>query len=273
MRSAPTWWLRGDSWTITPARNAPRARDTPNCCAARRARPAETASTTSRKSSRERVRAMSRSRRGTTRAPKRSIRPTKIPAFSSTGPMAEKVPAPPPARAGSRSRSTTVAMSSRTSQPTAARPAAESRRPSSMSPRSSTTVLAMESERPRRRLAGPLQPQSAPEAVAEGGGQRHLRDAPGNGDRAHAPQVLQGEMEPHAEHQEDHAQLGQLGDGLDVAHEAGGVGPYGHAREQVAHDRGHPGQAGQEAADERRPQGDGDVREKGGFVQGRLAIS
>ena len=103
----------------------------------------------------------------------------------------------------------------------------------------------------------------SPQAVPERRGQRHLREAPGDRDRAHPPQVLQGEVEADPEHQEDHAQLGQLGDGLHVAHEARRVGADGHARQQVAHDGGHAGQAGQEAAQERRSESDGDVGEKG----------
>ena len=41
-------------------------------------------------------------------------------------------------------------------------------------------------------------------------------------------------MEPDAEHQEHHADLGELSCDLHVGHEAGREGPEDHAREQIA---------------------------------------
>ena len=65
-------------------------------------------------------------------------------------------------------------------------------------------------------LARPAPPPA--DAVAERGGDGHLADGAGYGDRAHPPEVVEREMQADAEHQEDHAQLGQLADRVDVAH-------------------------------------------------------
>jgi len=45
------------------------------------------------------------------------------------------------------------------------------------------------------------------------------------------------EVEPHSEHQEHDADLGELGGKLDVAHETGCVRPDRHAGQEVRDDR------------------------------------
>ena len=76
-RSAPTWWLNGDSPTTTPATNAPSASETPKAAADISAVPSATVSATRMKSSRDRVRTTRCSSQGTTRLPTASISPTK----------------------------------------------------------------------------------------------------------------------------------------------------------------------------------------------------
>ena len=159
--SAPTWWLSGDSLTTTPARNAPRASETPNSAAALSAVPSDTVRATRRNSSRDRVRAMRRSTQGTARAPSSSIRATKAAALSRVTPSPGPA-APAGVIAGRISRSSTAARSSTTSQPTATRPARLSRRPSSMKARRSTTVLVIEIARPSTRLAWVDHPHARP---------------------------------------------------------------------------------------------------------------
>jgi len=62
-----------------------------------------------------------------------------------------------------------------------------------------------------------------------------------------------------AEHQEDDAQLGQLPDGVDVAHEAGGKGADGDACEKIADDGGQPYAPRKHPAQEGQGQCHGDV--------------
>lgn len=55
----------------------------------------------------------------------------------------------------------------------------------------------------------------------------------GNGDGLHREEILEGEMEADAEHQQDHADLGELiGERL-IRHVAGREGADQHAGEQV----------------------------------------
>ena len=54
---------------------------------------------------------------------------------------------------------------------------------------------------------------------------------------AHGQQVLEREMEPDAEHQQDDAELGELVGEVLVGDEAGGERPDGNACKQVAHER------------------------------------
>ena len=61
--------------------------------------------------------------------------------------------------------------------------------------------------------------------------------APGNGDGPHGQQILQGEMQPDAEHQQDHADLGQLVGQALVGHIARREGADEHAGEQIADER------------------------------------
>ena len=154
--SADAWWLRSDSLITTPAKNAPSANDTPNSAAAPNATPMATASTLSVNNSREPVRATRASIHGTARRPTMNISARNaitLPSVMATAaptlpPPSAGVPPMEPARAGSSTSASTIARSSTISHPTAMRPSAESTSPRCSSARSSTTVLATESDRP-----------------------------------------------------------------------------------------------------------------------------
>jgi hypothetical protein len=61
-------------------------------------------------------------------------------------------------------------------------------------------------------------------------------------------QARQRELEPDAEHQEDHAELGKVARLLGIRHPAGGMRPEHRADQQVAQDRRQT-----ERAEDRRP--------------------
>ncbi len=67
-------------------------------------------------------------------------------------------------------------------------------------------------------------------------GEQALADRAGDCDAANGDQVLEVEVEAHAEHHEDDADLGQLLGAGGIADEARGVGADEHARKQVADD-------------------------------------
>ena len=135
--------------------------------------PIAAATTQSVKSSREPVRATCISSQGKARRPTPSIRATKSATFPKV--MASCVPKPRPAGSagaasapstnasgGSRTRTSTMIMSSTTSQPSAIFPVSDCNVPSASSARSSTTVLATDSDRPKMRPA----PKSHPHQIA-----------------------------------------------------------------------------------------------------------
>jgi hypothetical protein len=61
-----------------------------------------------------------------------------------------------------------------------------------------------------------------------------------DGDIPHPPQVAEGKMQPHPKHQEDHPQLGQLLDRLDIAHPSRCERPDRNPCQQVPDDRRKP---------------------------------
>ena len=65
-------------------------------------------------------------------------------------------------------------------------------------------------------------------------------DAPersGNRDASNGKQIVEREVEPDAEHQQDHADLGQLLREIHVGDEPGRRGPEQHAGDEIAHER------------------------------------
>ena len=95
----------------------------------------------------------------------------------------------------------------------------------SCSARSSTTVLATESARPKTRPAPSGQPKHQRQPHAEQRGDGDLDDRAGHGDGPHRQQILQRKVQADAEHQQDDADLGELGGQRRVGDEAGVNGP------------------------------------------------
>src|SRR5262249_42057635 len=137
-----------------------------------------------------------------------------LPSVTATGnASADRLSAVPSLRtgasAGSRTSVKTMAMSSTISQPTAMRPRSVSSKRRS--------CIAQEHDRARHRQGktehkarahGPAEPPC--QSHAEQRGARDLPDGAGDRDASNRQQVLEREMEADTEHQEDHADLGQL---------------------------------------------------------------
>jgi hypothetical protein len=164
-----------------------------------------------------------------------------------------------------------MARSSTISQPTAIlpRPVSTSRR--SCRARSSTTVEATDRARPKTIPAPTLQPSSRarprPITVAA-----DLHDRAGDGDLAHRHQVLQREVQADPEHQQDHADLGQLRRQLLVGHIAGGERPDQHAGQQVADEHRQLQPVGDGAEHEGQSQARDDGGDQRGMMQ-RLSLT
>ena len=177
-------------------------------------------------------------------------------------------PAPSaPAIAGSSTSASTIARSSTISQPTAMRPRRVSSRRRSSIARSSTTVLATDSDSPNTmpRHVRPAQQQA--EARADRGGDGDLHDRARDRDRLDVQQVAQREVQADAEHQQDHADLGQLRRQGLVGDEARGERPDDHARQQVAHQRRQLQPVGQHAEHEGQHEADAEQGDQRGVVR------
>jgi hypothetical protein len=74
-----------------------------------------------------------------------------------------------------------------------------------------------------------------------------------------------------AEHQEDDADLGELGGELGIRHVARREWPDDHATHQIADDRWHPKPHRENAAEERRDQAQGNRGDEFGFMRHRAA--
>ncbi|MNV46503.1 hypothetical protein D3C71_1383370 [compost metagenome] len=161
-------WLRWELFITTPAKKAPRAKETPNSLTAPKAIPREQESTARVKSSREPVAAVRASIQGMRRRPPMVISAMKAATLARVKPRSQstwdRVRALPPvcrfASMGSSTRASTITRSSTMSQPMAMRPSLVSSCPRLSSARSSTTVLAVESASPNTRPAVMLQPSN-----------------------------------------------------------------------------------------------------------------
>ena len=165
--SAAARRLKSDRPTMRPARNAPRAIDTPKSFADATAIPRAVASTASVNSSRDRVRATRVSTQGIARPPAQMATAIRTPTFSSamTNAAAGDWPFPGPNTAGISTRTSTVNTSSTTSQPTARCPVGVCSWPLSLSILTRTTVLATESATPKTSPAARDQPLATPIAT------------------------------------------------------------------------------------------------------------
>jgi hypothetical protein len=142
--------------------------------------------------------------------------------------------------AGIRTSASTMARSSTISQPTAILPRSVSTSRRSWSARSSTTVLATDSARPKTKPPQP-QPSKAARPSAEQVATPICDDRAGDGDGADREQVLQREMQADAEHQQDDADLGQFVGEILIGDITGREGPDGDAGEEIA-DQGRKAQ-------------------------------
>ncbi len=87
------------------------------------------------------------------------------------------------------------------------------------------------------------------------------------------PEIAEREVEPDAEHQEDHTEFGQLLNGADVAGNPRREGTERDASEKVADDGGQAKPPRDDAAGERVAQGQRDVDEERQVVHGARAES
>ncbi len=129
-RSAPIWWLNGDSLTMMPATKAPRASETPKNAADASAVPTAMVNATSTNNSRDLVCTTRPRIAGTTRAPTNIISATKSTALPTAMPTVIHGPdGDGAASAGTSTRIATIRRSSTTSQPIATFPAGLSSQP------------------------------------------------------------------------------------------------------------------------------------------------
>ena len=161
---------------------------------------------------------------------------------------------------------TTVNRSSTISQPTAIRPCGASSSPRSSRVRSRTTVLATETASPRMSPPPIPQPSATPRPTPEGGRDDELADGARDRDPPDGQQVLDRELDPDPEHQQDHADLGELAGDLGVRDDARRERAERDAGGDVADDGREPEPLGDQAADEGGNEPDGDGRDENGLV-------
>jgi hypothetical protein len=114
----------------------------------------------------------------------------------------------------------------------------------------------------KRRGEVPAPPHGG--AHAQQRGRAHLHDGPGDRHLAHREQVAQREVQAHAEHQEHHADFGELRRQARVGHEARRERTDHDASQQIAHQRRQMQPCRGKAQDERQSEArrdGGDERE------------
>ncbi|MNV33862.1 hypothetical protein D3C71_1252500 [compost metagenome] len=109
------------------------------------------------------------------------------------------------------------------------------------------------------------------QAPAEQGGDQDLADGTGNGDGLDRHQVLQREVQADAEHQQHHAQLGQLVGQCLVGDEARSERADADASNQVTDQRRQAQLVGQRAEDEGEPETNGNDVDQVGVMVHRLS--
>ena len=80
-----------------------------------------------------------------------------------------------------------------------------------------------------------------------------------DGDIAHAPEVIEGKMQANSEHQKDHTKLGQLLDGLYIAHETRREWTNRNPCQKITDDRWKPDPAGDDPANKRYHERQGNI--------------
>ena len=100
-----------------------------------------------------------------------------------------------------------------------------------------------------------------------------LRQRARDGDGADGEQVVQGEVQADAEHQQDDADLGEFRGELCIAHEAGGERADDHARDQVSNQRRQLQTGRDHAEDKGQAQANGQKRDQRCPVGHRAVVS
>ena len=261
-----------DSPSTMPAKKAPSANETPNSFAAPKATPSAMASTASRKSSRSSATACSTC--GMTRRPTTYMTATNPATLAIVMPTAFAIPATSAGAAciaAGRGRERIAERRQEhqrehhrdvlDDQPADRDPATLGSDEAALLERAQQHDRARDREREAEEdsgLPGPAHP--AAEQGAHQRGRADLHDRTRQRDRPHGQQVAEREVHADAEHEEDHADLGQLvGDRL-VGDEARRERPDRNARDQVADDRGHPQSAGERSKQKSEPQAADDRR-------------
>ncbi len=106
------------------------------------------------------------------------------------------------------------------------------------------------------------------ESVSHGRDDRHLDDCARNRYAPHLPEVPHVVVQSDAEHQQNHAELRQLMDGGEIASETGGERTQRDPCDEVPDDGRQADSSGDESANERVAQGDGEVDQEWEFVHG-----
>ncbi len=259
-------WLNSDSRITMPAKNAPSANDTLNSRPSRTRSPTATAITHSVNNSREPVRAICHSSQGNTRRPTISIKTMKAPTCRSViadrqpSRSAVRLPAPLPCRpepAGQRRQQYQYQHHGQVfdHQPADGdSPVQPFRARRASSARSSTTVLATDRQvqRPgRRRGSTPTEcavPSRATWRQPSARSRRAMRSL-----RLRSRSSSE-KCKPDAEHQQHHADLGQLTRDFEIGHEAGRGRTNRNSRQQISDDRRQPQARSDKAEQQRQPE-------------------
>ena len=239
--SAAARKLNSDRPTTIPARNAPRAIDTPKKTAEPAAMPSATTSTVSVKSSRECVAATRSSSHGITRPPSTIVRTTSTPILTIVQKHGEH---------DADSCRILVAEDGRQHDQHDDREQILDDQPADgdMTRRRMQVVVVHEDAREHdgagdgngeseHNAGRPPPAEGRGEQCAEDRGDDALADRAGYGDFADGQEFLEMEMQPDAEHEQNDADLGQLLGQIMVGDEAGGIWADCYAGQQIADDR------------------------------------
>ena len=105
---------------------------------------------------------------------------------------------------------------------------------------------------------------------AEQGCRPDLGCRAGQDDTLDGQQVFKVEVEAHAEHEQDDADFRALGSRVRIGDEAGGVGAYNNACQQVTHNGGHAQFLGDESEHEGCAQATGKRQDEIDVMQHRI---